>query len=385
MVDRTHRVAIVANGFQADYIYNLVKGLSEFCPVELIGSSMYMSFTFNSNVKLLNLRGEHDEDVTLLKKGSRILKYYLKLISYLCRSGVRVVHIQWLRFYLLDGVMISLLARALGKRVYYTAHDIIPYHQDTRFTRLTFRIVYRSQHIIVVHTEYLRSRLIEGYGVPASRIRCIKHGVYDKMDSPKIDYKVARERLEIREDDFVILFFGIIKKYKGLELILQAFNELRDGTGHVKLIIAGKVSRDYAREYEQIVSGYNLEDTTIIPRHIEENEVELLFKATDISVLPYSQASQSGVLFLSYAYGVPVVVPDLGGFPGDVEIGSTGLVFNPGDKESLLQHLLKAKDIFGDHMVERRQYIKQFAEEHYSWRSSCKMLSALYQGSGGTD
>jgi D-inositol-3-phosphate glycosyltransferase len=381
MIKETSKVTVVANGFQADYIVDLVKGLSEFCSVDLIGSSMYMKYSFDKNVKLLNLRGSHDENVSVINKGSRNLRYYLKLISYLFRSEIRIVHIQWLRFFFMDGVIISLLARSLGKRVFYTAHDVIPYDSNTFLNRLLFRVIYRCQNTIIVHTEYIGSRLIEEYRVPARRIRYVKHGVYAGRDSLKIDYKDARKKLEIDGHDFVILFFGIIRKYKGLELILQAFNELRERTDHVKLVIAGKISRDYQEEYDHILSGSGLDDIIIIPRFIKEDEVEILFRAANITVLPYFQASQSGVLFLSYAFGVPVVGPDLGGFPADIESGKTGLIFTPEDKESLTQSLLTAKEVFGRSIDTHRQYIRHFAERNYSWRSSCMKLCALYQGS----
>jgi len=113
----------------------------------------------------------------------------------------------------------------------------------------------------------------------------------------------------------------------------------------------------------------------IIARHILEEEIELIFKAADLVVLPYTEASQSGVLFMSYAYGKPVIAPALGGFPDDIEIGKTGLLFEPFNAASLSAAIRN----YVEHWNSDSTYIKEFAQKNYSWDTSCECLVNIYQ------
>jgi glycosyltransferase involved in cell wall biosynthesis len=373
-----NKIIIIANGFQEDYIVNLVQGLSNFCEVEFIGSSIYLKYAFNSNVKIINLRGEHTEDVSKYAKFKRVLKYYFKLIQFLIFSKIKVVHIQWLRFNFIDGVALSLFARMIGKKVIYTAHDVVPHNFDTKYNRFLFHLVYYSQNSIIVHTDFIKQRLINEFKVKKDKINIVKHGVYDVFRTPDMNSEIARTRLGFKTDDFIILFFGIISEYKGIKLLLEAFNKLSIESDKTKLVIAGRIQKGHEESIQKILTDNANSNITTKIHYIENEEVEILFKASNVCVLPYLEASQSGVLFLSYGYGIPVIAPILGGFPDDVAEGKTGLLFETGNELSLIEAIRKAIVNFNFVEKEFNQNIKTFAYDNYSWNSSCEKLNTIY-------
>lgn len=110
--------------------------------------------------------------------------------------------------------------------------------------------------------------------------------------------------------------------------------------------MAGKVSKDYQDSFEQIRAGISSNDIQITTKYLEDTEVEQHYKAADMVVLPYLEASQSGVMFISYAYGKPVIAPNFGGFPYDIELRKTGLLFEKQNTADLAAQIEKAIVLF---------------------------------------
>jgi glycosyltransferase involved in cell wall biosynthesis len=371
-------VIIIANGFQQDYIVNLIWSMSRNCGVVFIGSDEYLKYRFDNNVVFLNLRGSHDENVSVFRKIKRILKYYFRLALYLIKTDCEVLHLQWMRFYLIDGVFLSLFARLIGIKAVYTVHDVLPHDRNTLFNRLIFYLVYRSQNLLIAHTDHIKQRVLKEFKISEKKVHVVKHGVYKVNKNGELSAEDVRSKLNYNHDDFIILFFGRIARYKRVELIIKSYNDLKREHKGLKLIIAGKVPNDFKEEFENIKGENDLKGITIKTYYIDDDEVELLFRSANVTVLPYKEASQSGVLFMSYAYGVPVIVPNLGGFPDDVIQGETGLLFNPDEETSFTETLRNAINVFSQPKEEFINKIKNFAEENYSWNASSKNLFHIY-------
>lgn len=374
------KVVIIANGFQEDYIINLLNSLAgKVDKLEFIGSSIYSPDKINADISFLNLRGEHNEDVSLFKKIRRIIKYYFRLIKFIFKTDAKIIHIQWLRFYITEGILFSLLCRLLRKKVFYTAHDVLPHMKDNKQNRIIFKCIYKIQNYLVVHTDFIKKRLINEFKIAPEKIFLVKHGVYNVIENSEITKFSARKHLGINNNDFVILFFGIITRYKGMDLLLSSFKKLESELSNVKLVIAGKVENEYKKEYESIIKENRTDNILRFMKYIYDDEVEYFFKSADVTVLPYLEASQSGVLFLSYAFGIPVIVPELGSFPDDILVGKTGYLFEPGNTESLyntIKLFLSEWQLANDNSY---KYIKDFAQTNYSWESTGKELAKLYR------
>jgi len=372
-------IIIIANGFQTDYLLNLVHGLSEYCKVVLICSDDLEQHKYNSNVTVINLRGNQNPNVSIKEKVFRVINYYKKLFRFIRKTNIKVVHIQWIRFSLIDGILFSLCTRMFGKKVIYTAHDIVPHDRNTLLNRLIFRLVYKSQDEIIVHTEFIRNRILNEFNILKNKVHFIEHGVYNIQTTKEITCENARDYFNLSKDDFVILFFGRIAKYKGVELIASNINKFTCENGKVKLIIAGEVAKDYETDFLNFLN--NIDTTNIIQRlsFIKTSDVELLFKSSDVTILPYKEASQSGVLFLSYAYGTPVIASRIGGFPNYIVQEKTGMLYDPKDELSFTHAINTAIHIFKKPNDELSNRIQTFANDNFSWNSSCRQLYSIYE------
>lgn len=372
------RIAVIANSFQEDYINHLLNSLvNKVERVDFIGSSMYDVKKINSKVRFYKLRGDDNESATLLQKILKILRYYYGLIRYLYATDASIIHIQFLRFYVLDGIFLTLYIKALGKKSIYTAHDVLPHSENTIQNRIKFRIIYKISDCLVVHTSHIRDRIIKEFSVNPAKVHIVVHGVYKRIDNKRITREIARQYFGLSYSSIVILFFGLISEYKGLDILLNSLSKLNEY--NFQLLVAGRVKTEYKTKFNELLHKYNPKNTFFILRHITDEEIEYCFKATNVTVLPYKEASQSGVLFMSYAYGIPVIGPALGGFKKDIITANTGFLFEPNNIESLTETLINFKKVWKDTNGEKSDYIKNFAISNYSWEKSSDELLRIYK------
>jgi glycosyltransferase involved in cell wall biosynthesis len=372
-------VTIIANGFQEDYIEQLLKNMAgQVDRIDFIGSSIHRDRPMPSNVVFYNLRGGHEE-APLVSKFTRVAISHLKLFRYLLGTRSEAIHVQWVRFPILEGILFTLFMRLLRKKVIYTAHDVLPHSGDTPVNRMLYRGVYRVQNQIIAHTNYIMQRILNEFSVPVRKVHVVPHGVYERPFDPALTPRLARERLQLPADTLVLLFFGYIAEYKGLDLLLESIKTYT-GRPKIQLVVAGRVSPEYKASFNSLVEDPSVKDNLVLHiRFIRDEEIETLFKAAHVAVLPYKEASQSGVLFMSYAYGVPVLVPNLGGFPDDVIPEHTGFIFDKGNPVSLahtLERISRNDPVMSGSCSES---IRTHAFTHYAWSRSCAMMIDIYK------
>lgn len=373
------KVTIIANGFQEDYTEHLLNNMvGKVEKIDFIGSSIHLDRNINKSIRFLNLRGDHSEDVSKTKKLVRVLKYHFLLVMYILQSRIRIVHVLYVRFPVIEGILFVWFIRLTGKKVIYTAHDVMPHSRDTLYNRLLYKWLYKAPNKIIVHTNYIKSRIESEFHIAPGKISVIPHGVYEKEQNATITREVARKNLGLPEDKIILLFFGIIAEYKGLDTLLNSIKFLKNSE-RTRIFIAGKISVEYKAQFEKMISDPGLKHYLIpMLRYIKDEEIESVFKASDITVLPYKEASQSGVLFMSYTYGIPVLVPDLGGFPDDVLPGKTGYIFNRNNAESLAEKINQFTEKKDRSDWKMAPFIMTYARDHYSWDKSCLQMSELY-------
>jgi glycosyltransferase involved in cell wall biosynthesis len=183
-------------------------------------------------------------------------------------------------------------------------------------------------------------------------------------------------------DEKTILFFGNIAPYKGLEYLIAAFQRIVTRRGDYRLIIAGrpKNCEKYWKAIRETISrDGNRGRITLKIEYVPDGETELYFKAADVLVLPYRQIDQSGVLFLGYSFGLPVVAADLGALREDIIEGKTGLLFRPEDPVDLARAIETyfASDLFKG-LNSRRQEIQDYAHERHSWDVVSQITRNVY-------
>jgi glycosyltransferase involved in cell wall biosynthesis len=181
--------------------------------------------------------------------------------------------------------------------------------------------------------------------------------------------KEARSDLGIREDGVVFLFFGFVRKVKGIDVLLKAFDVLANDFHRAYLVIAGGcIQGESFYEHEKSVMRMRHGDRVkLFLRYIEHQEIPLFFEAADVVVLPYLRFfSQSGVLHLAQGFRRPLIVTDVGGLPDAVRHGETGLVVPPGNVKALVE----AMSYLLEHKEKRREFglaAYEVARREFSW------------------
>jgi glycosyltransferase involved in cell wall biosynthesis len=189
--------------------------------------------------------------------------------------------------------------------------------------------------------------------------------------------------LGVRSGDKVMLCFGQIVPYKGLEYLVEAFSELAKRDETYRLIIAGKVKQGQTEYWNRIRRKIDDSETQsqIVQRieHIPDEEVELYFKAADVLIVPYLNIFQSGVPFLAYSFGLPVIATDVGSLRQDIVEGRTGFVCQPRGSSDLARTIDKyfESELFRN-LENRRLEIKEYANERYSWDKVAAITTAVY-------
>ncbi len=384
-------VALLTGGGDRPYVFGLATALTSMgAALDLIGSDELdcSDFRGNPGINFLNLRGDQRPDANVLSKVLRVLMYYARLIRYAVTAKPKIFHILWNnKFESFDRTLLMLYYKLGRKKLVLTAHNVNAGRRDfkdTFFNRLTLRIQYRLADHIFVHTENMKRELMEEFDVKASRVTVIPFGINNSVPNTGLTPAEARQRVGIREGERTILFFGRIKPYKGLEYLIAAFRQILGRGEDYRLIIAGRpfdCERYWAaiRESirEDVRSGRILFRADFIP----DDETELYFKAADVLVLPYKDIFQSGVLFLGYSFGLPVLAADVGSLKVEIVEGKTGFVFRPEDPVDLARVIERyfASDLYRE-LNNRRQEICDYATERYSWEVVGEMTMSVYAG-----
>ena len=203
---------------------------------------------------------------------------------------------------------------------------------------------------------------------PGKPHEVIPHPVYTHFGEP-VERAQALQDLSIPEGGPVLLFFGLIRKYKGLDILLRAFDMLPQD---YRLVIAGEPYGSFD-EYQQLIDASPAKDRIFVcTRYIPDAEVKTFFCASDAVVLPYRSATQSGVGSLALHFEVPVVVTDTGAMRATVEAPGTGIVVDKAEPECVRDGILR---LFGTPgMMEGCKANIRARKELLSWRGFCKRL-----------
>lgn len=382
-------VALLTGGGDRPYAFGLATELiSKGVTLDVIGSNDldFPELRRKPGVVFLNLRGDQRPDASLLRKTFRLLSYYSKLIHYAATAKPKIFHILWNnKFELFDRTLLMMYYKFLRKKIVLTVHNVNIGRRDSRDTlvnRLTLRVQYRFADHIFVHTAQMKAELVREFGVRAGRITVIPFGINNAVPNTRLTSSEARERLGIGTDKKTILFFGNITPYKGLEYLIAAFRQVRAQFGDSQLIIAGRLKCDETywstireKMREDVEAGRILLKVEFIP----DDETEVYFKAADVLALPYRHIYQSGVLLLGYSFGLPVLAADVGSLRDEIVDGKTGFVFRREDPEDLARAIERyfASDLFAN-LSRRRQDIRQYANERYSWDVVGQMTVNVY-------
>ncbi len=314
-----------------------------------------------------------------VRRGIKLLEYPANVINALCvaiRERVDLVHFQSVNE--IELIMIFVL-KAYGFRVVFTIHNVMPRHGKLKlYHKKLFRFMYKLCNEIIIHTENGKREIAELFEIEPRKVSLIPHGDYKfflRNHAPS--GREAKRGLGIPERRKTILFFGAIRRNKGLERILFALPEIKRKVPDITLMIVGEPCEDY-RRYRKIIEDLRLESNVFeILRYVGNDEVGSYFSAADIVVLPYEEVTGSGVLQIAYAFGKPVVATDLGGFREAIVESRNGYLVPLGDVRALAS---RAVDIISDSKKTAKfgKYSRFLSDTQYSWGSVAASTMNLY-------
>jgi glycosyltransferase involved in cell wall biosynthesis len=337
-------------------------------------------------VNVRNLRGDQSTGANLLQKMSRVLVYYFRLVTYALMSRPKVFHILWNnKFEFFDRTLLMIFYRLLGKKIAFTAHNINAGRRDgydSALNRASLKFQYRLCDRIFVHTTKMKEELISDFSVPEDKIIMIPFGINNAVPITTMTGDEARQKLGLCPGNKVILFFGNIAPYKGLNFLVQAFSVISKEDPTMRLVIAGrpKGQKSYWEEIQHAISRSHSGDRVIKKiEYIPDDEIEVYFKAADVIVMPYVSIFQSGVLFLAYSFGLPVIATDVGSLKQEIVEGQTGFVCEPENPRALLLSIQNyfQSDLYHE-LSSRRPGIRALARAKHSWDEVAAITAGAY-------
>ncbi len=257
-----------------------------------------------------------------------------KFVSQVRELRPDVIHFQWLPAPLLDRRYLRELI-AIAPLV-LTVHNTSPHGtvMQVLHQKLGWASAFRHFRAVIVHSDFSRRQIVERKWTTADRIHVVPHGVLDYYLS--LGWATASARTSKQ----VVMFFGCVEPYKGLDVLIRAFAALpADVRQQTQLLVAGTPNMD-AAPLRQLARDLGVESQMVWRlNYIAEEEVPQLFREATLVVLPYRSIDQSGVLMTAVAFGKAIVASRIGGIPDVIEDGVHGLLVKPGDSQDLAQAL----------------------------------------------
>lgn len=319
----------------------------------------------------------------VLKLIEGLTNYALLAVRFLFRPPA-VLHVEYLALVPL-GVPVELwlmrLCRARGAKLVYTVHDVLPHDSGTRHKR-RFERVYQLADRLICHSESMRRRVCEEFSIPSARIDVIPHGPLLEPRAP-LSGNDARARLGLADGSVVVLALGIIKHYKGIGFLLDAWAELRRHCrADAVLVVAGTGPEDLLDELRAQAARLELGASVRFDlRYLPQDELDAYHEAADILAYPYRAITTSGALLTGMARRKPIIATRLEAFEELLKDGKTARLVDYGDTVALaaaLERWITDPD-------ERARYAGATAalvDGELSWDSIARRTRACYSACG---
>ncbi len=242
-------------------------------------------------------------------------------------------------------LLLKLFAGLLNKpKIIIEFHEVVdPFEESILpirlYSKITGKLLRKNLDAYITHSESDKELVAKRYSIAPEKIHVIPHGLYDQYGE-LLDIKEARKNLSIK-DDFVILSFGLIRKYKGTSYLIRAFEQLpTEIIEKSRLLIVGEIWEDRKELLDQIKASPFYKHITLVDEYVPDDKVNVYFSAADVVVLPYLRASQSGIAHIAMSFGKPVIVSEVGGLKESMAKYEGTFFVPPGDIDSIRKAIL---------------------------------------------
>jgi len=280
---------------------------------------------------------------------------WIRAFRFLRRKDPQILIFQWWTSSVghIYALLTLINGLALHKKIVVEFHEVVDPLEESilpirMYSRLMGRIITRNI-IAVTHSEADRKLIAEKYRIPERDIWVIPLGPFDHYR--KIDKEEAKRRLGIKEN-YIILYFGLIRKYKGVNHLIEGFSQIPpEEAGPFRLLVVGEVWDDLGLK-ELIEASPQRDKITLRDEYVPDEDVSLYFSAADLLVLPYLRASQSGVAHIAITYGMPVITTKVGGLAESMSSYDGAIFVPPGDSSAIRDAILRSFDASTSRRIE---------------------------------
>lgn len=339
-------------------------------------SRQYPSFLFPGET-------QYDDSATkLIEENERLIDSinpltWVKTVLMLRRMHVDVVVVQWWNpfFGFAFGTIANLLALVSRSKVCFICHNVIP-HEASRLDKLLLRYAFLMTQHFIVHSEEDKNNL--QMIKPQAHVKKTFHPRYS-IFGEFYEKEEARERLGLPHGRKVILFFGLVREYKGLKYLIHAMTKVLASID-CTLWIVGEFYTP-KEEYISLIKELCLDErVVVVDKYVKNEEVSLYFCSSDVVVLPYVTATQSGIVQIAFTLNKPVITTNVGGLPEAVVHDKTGFIVPAESAEDLADAITK---------YYREGYEEKFSEEirkqtgEYGWEVQAKEVISIFHPKEG--
>ena len=266
------------------------------------------------------------------------------------------------------GTIAALVKRATGAKVLFICDNILP-HEHRPFDMLFTRYAFRRADYFIVQSDAVEKDLRRFW--PSAVYRHVAHPVYSMFGDP-VDKEEARKALDLDVRP-TMLFFGYVRAYKGLHLLLDAMAEVVREK-HVHLLVVGEFYDDES-SYRSHIKRLGLEyHVTIVSDYVPNERVRMYFSAADAVLLPYLSATQSGIAQIALNFHKPLIATNVGGLAETIRDGVTGLIVVPNDPHALASAILR---YYRDGMEQKFVPAVREEKKKYSWEALVSAIEEL--------
>ena len=359
------------------YLFGQVMGL--------INSGVNVSLYTNKETKNPNILGLRFYQFygSLFSQKTKVvrgLKYILGSVASIFHARVKGYSVFHFHLFSRNSLVFFnvLLSKIFLGKVTLTIHDVSSFANDKEDSFYSIWI-YKLADLFLTHNEFSKNEILLLTNVNRDSIKIIPHGNYIPFINIQYDKAASRDRLNIPQNKKVLLFFGMIKKVKGLEILLQALKLVIEKYNDVLVVIAGKVWKNDFVLYQKIIDENNLQDYCCLhTKFIPQEDIEHYYCACDLVVLPYKKIYQSGVLMMTLSYEKPALVSDLPPFKEIIKDNQNGFLF---ESENIISLAEKINQILSDKsLLEKvKKNGSEMIKTKYRWDEIGQQTKEAYQ------
>ena len=318
------------------------------------------------------------KSVSKYKKLFKYYNYLLNVYKLIRKEKYDVIHFQFFRRRRIESLYFLML-KLIRIKLAHTVHDVTPLNEN-KLDHFFSLMVYKTADVLFVHSNS-NKKALQQLKLSEEKIKVVPHGDFDTFIPDQIITKPeARKFFGLTQEQNIILFFGAIKEYKGLDILLNSLSFASDKINNLTLLIAGMPDPiELKFEYTDIISDLPKEINVIFhDKFIPNVDVEKYFIASDVVLLPYRRISHSGVLHLAYSFGRPVIATNVGDFEETIDEGKSGFVLASNSPENLAEKIIQA---FSNRpkLEEMGRYARHLSETKYTWEKSAELMKPIYE------